>query len=42
MTLHIKEAKYLRDYLIWVKFNDGLAGEDDLKDELEEEIFDPL
>lgn len=42
MILHIKEAKYLRDYLIWVKFNDGIAGEVDLKDELEGEIFGQL
>ena len=42
MILHIKDAKYLRDYIIWVKFNDGIAGEVDLKDELEGEIFGSL
>ena len=42
MFLHVKEAKYLRNYVIWVKFNDGIAGEVDLENELEGEIFGPL
>lgn len=42
MILHVKEAKYLRDYVIWVRFNDGIEGEVDLKDELEGEVFGPL
>jgi len=42
MILHVKEAKYLRDYVIWVKFNDGIAGEVDLSLELTGEIFGPL
>lgn len=42
MILHVKEARYLHDFVIWVKFNDGLAGEVDLKNELEGEIFGPL
>jgi len=42
MILHVKEAKYLRDYVIWVKFNDGIAGEVDLRNELTGEIFGPL
>jgi len=42
MILHVKEAKYLHDYLIWVRFNDGIEGEIDLSDELEGEIFEPL
>ncbi len=25
--MHVKEAKYLHDYVIWVKFNDGIEGE---------------
>ena len=42
MILHVQEAKYLHDYVIWVKFNDGTEGEIDLKDELYGEIFEPL
>lgn len=42
MILHVKEAKYLRDYVIWVKFNDGIEGEVDLQNELEGEVFGPL
>lgn len=42
MILHVKEAKYLRDYVIWVKFNDGIEGEVDLRNELEGEVFGHL
>lgn len=42
MILHVKEAKYLHDYIIWLRFNDGAEGEIDLKDELDGEVFEPL
>ncbi|MFH0983611.1 MAG: DUF2442 domain-containing protein [Planctomycetota bacterium] len=42
MILHVKEARYLRDYVIWVRFNDGAEGEVDLSGELEGEVFEPL
>jgi hypothetical protein len=42
MILHVTEAKYLHDYVIWIKFNDGTEGEVDLKDELYGEVFEPL
>jgi hypothetical protein len=42
MFLHVKEAKYLHDYVLWVKFNDGIEGEVDLESELIGEIFGPL
>jgi hypothetical protein len=42
MILHVKEAKYLRDYVVWLRFNDGAEGEIDLKDELEGDVFGPL
>lgn len=42
MILHVKEAKYLHDYVIWVSFNDGLEGEVDMENELEGEMFHPL
>jgi len=42
MILHVKEAKYLHDYVIWLRFNDGAEGMVDLKDELHGEVFEPL
>ena len=42
MFLHVKEAKYLHDYVIWLRFNDGAEGEVDLANELEGEVFEPL
>jgi len=42
MFLHVREAKHIRDYVIWLRFNDGAEGEIDLKDELWGEVFDPL
>jgi hypothetical protein len=42
MILHVKEAKYLRDHVIWLRFNDGAEGEVDLSNELDGEVFEPL
>lgn len=42
MFLHVREAKYICDYVIWLRFNDGAEGEIDLKDELWGEVFEPL
>ncbi|HAH07837.1 MAG TPA: DUF2442 domain-containing protein [Elusimicrobia bacterium] len=42
MILHVTQAKYLHDYVIWVRFNDGAEGEVDLAGELEGEVFGPL
>ena len=42
MILHVRDVKYLRDYVISVRFNDGAAGEVDLSAELEGEVFAPL
>jgi len=42
MILHVKEARYLHDYVIWLRFNDGTEGEVDLSDELDGEVFAPL
>lgn len=42
MILHVVEAKYVADYTIWLKFNNGAIGEIDLKDELDGEVFEPL
>jgi len=42
MILHVKEAKYLHDYVLWLRFNDGAEGVVDLKDKLYGEVFEPL
>lgn len=42
MFLHIVEAKYIKGYTVWLKFNDGSAGEVDLGQELQGHIFKPL
>jgi len=42
MFLHVKEARHVGDYVIWLRFNDGAEGEMDLEDELEGEVFAPL
>ena len=42
MFLHVKEARYLHDYVIWLRFNDGAEGEIDLQSELDGEVFSPL
>lgn len=40
--VRIVEARYVRDYVIWLRFADGLAGEVDLRDELDGSVFEPL
>jgi hypothetical protein len=42
MFLHVREAKYLHDYVIWLRFNDGAEGEINLENELDGEVFGPL
>ena len=36
------EARYVRDYVIWLRWSDGSQGEVDLRDELDGPIFEPL
>ena len=40
--VRLADARYVRDYVIWVRFSDGLVGEVDLRDELEGPVFEPL
>ena len=40
--LHIEEAKHLKGYEVWVKFNDDTEGTVDLGNSLEGTIFEPL
>ena len=42
MLLDVIDTKYLRDFTLWVKFEDGTEGEIDLSDELYGPIFEPL
>ena len=40
--VRVIEAKHVKDYVIWLRFQDGTEGEVDLKDELYGEVFEPL
>lgn len=42
MILHITAAKYIKDYLIEVEFNDGRKGIADLSGVLQGPVFEPL
>ena len=40
--LHVTEVRYLRAYILWLRFSDGAEGEVDLAQELTGEVFEPL
>jgi hypothetical protein len=40
--LDVVEAKYVSEFRIWLRFEDGSAGEVDLAAELKGPIFEPL
>lgn len=42
MFLHVTEARYVQNYVVWLRFNDGTAGEVDLSTELDGPVFGPL
>jgi hypothetical protein len=42
MYYTVVDARYVRDYVIWVKFEDGTEGDVDLSAELWGEVFEPL
>ena len=42
MFLHVLEARHVRDYVVWLKFNDGADGEVDLISELDGPVFGAL
>ena len=42
MLPHVTQARYVADYTIWVRFNDGVEGEVNLSSELQGPIFEPL
>jgi len=42
MIIRVTEATLVRDFVVWLRFNDGSEGEVDLSEELEGPIFEPL
>ena len=40
--VRVEDAEVVGDFVVWVRFNDGVEGEIDLSDELEGPIFEPL
>jgi len=40
--VRVTDARYVRDYVIWVRFADGVEGEVNLRGELHGEVFLPL
>ena len=42
MLPHVTQARYVTDYTIWVRFDDGVEGEVNLSSELQGPIFEPL
>jgi hypothetical protein len=42
MPVDVVEARYVRGYVVWLKFSDGAAGEIDLVGELDGQVFEPL
>ena len=42
MLYRLVEARYVREFTLWLRFSDGVEGEVDLSDELDGPIFEPL
>jgi hypothetical protein len=40
--IKVVAARHVNDYVIWLRFSDGVEGEVDLRDELYGEVFEPL
>lgn len=40
--IRVIEARYVRDYVLWLRFSDGVEGEVDLADDLDGPVFEPL
>ena len=38
----VVEVRYLRDYTLWLRFEDGSSGEVDIKPSLKGPVFEPL
>lgn len=42
MMIRVTDARLVRDFVVWVRFNDGSEGEVDLSNELDGPVFEPL
>jgi hypothetical protein len=42
MFLHVTDAKYVKDYKVWLRFNEGSEGVADLSVALWGKVFEPL
>ena len=42
MHYDVVEARYVRDYIVWLRFRDGRTGEVDLETALHGPVFEPL
>ena len=42
MFMHVLEARFIRDYVVWLRFSDGTCGEVDLAPELQGPVFGSL
>lgn len=42
IMLHVKEVKYIKDYSLWLSFDDGTQGTIDLYKHLKGLMFNPL
>lgn len=42
MLIDVVEARHVRDFTVWLKFEDGREGEIDLSAELYGSVFEPL
>lgn len=40
--LHVRNAKYIEGFKLWVTFDDGTAGEVNLENKLSGGVFEPL
>jgi hypothetical protein len=40
--IRVTDARHIRDFVVWIQFNDGTKGEVDLSEELYGPIFEPL
>ena len=42
MEYRLVDARYVRDFFVWIRFSDGAEGEVDLLPELSGPVFEPL
>ncbi len=42
LGIRLVEAAYVKDYVLWLRFDDGAAGQVDLSDRLHGPVFEPL